>query len=271
MGVNLQMCTSCMEEVQYSISICGFTLVECENPRGEWLLLSCVPVGHMAVCSAFTRRQAAYIFVNSFKCKTGLQSMSEGGNGILIMLAYIRIVFLQIWIIVNLLISYVAAKLNHKARLKILPPLSHHYAICDCAMTFYACVCTAGKILHWIWSGLDLYQTVQMFVFLLYPNVRCFVTRLENLTCSFINLLTNGRDADFSLTKYNSWQDMTCKFSRAFGLRFKDCTSVNLLYNSDSSSTMDRGGRAPQFIRVCIRFISLDWNKLLPYIFKEAF
>jgi len=29
--------------------------------------------------------------------------------------------------------------------------------------------------------------------------------------------------------------------------------------------------RESQFVKVCVRFISIDWNKLLPYIFKEPF
>jgi hypothetical protein len=112
--------------------------------------------------------------------------MSEGVNSILIMLAYIRIIFPQIWIIITFLISYLAAKLNYWPRLKILPPLSHHYAIWLCYTFFCIHVYTPGKILHWIWWGLDRYQTIQIIVYLFYPNVKCSVTRLRY---SYINLL----------------------------------------------------------------------------------
>ena len=54
----LQMSIGCTEVVQYSISICGFTLVERENPRDEWLLLSCVSVSHRAICNTYTQTDA---------------------------------------------------------------------------------------------------------------------------------------------------------------------------------------------------------------------
>ena len=29
--------------------------------------------------------------------------------------------------------------------------------------------------------------------------------------------------------------------------------------------------RESQFMRICVHFISVDWNKLLPYVFMEPF
>jgi len=79
----LQMCIICTEDVQYSVSIYGFTLMECENSHGEWLLLSRVSISHVAICNTCTDRKATLLWTFII-CKTGLKSMSKGGNGILI-------------------------------------------------------------------------------------------------------------------------------------------------------------------------------------------
>ena len=140
--------------------------------------------------------------MNIFKCKTGLKSMSKGGNGILI---------------VSLHKNNFSSNLNHKfayflfgSQIKLLAytenspssVTSLRYMIAVCLFTFVFVYvvrfCIESDVVQ---TCVELYKYLHIFF---YPNVKCSVTRVEDLTCSFISLLTNGRNADCSRVNYNS-------------------------------------------------------------------
>jgi len=102
--------------------------------------------------------------------------------------------------------------------------------------------------------------------FFFYPNVKCSVTRVEDLTCSFISLLTNDRDADSSRMNYNPWHDMTSKFP-ALWSHVPRITQAWTPYITTIQVQRWTEERESQFMRICVSLISVDWNKLLPYIF----